>query len=434
MNLKVYVTMCADLIHHGHINVLRQAAELGEVTVGLLSDKAIASYHRLPYIPFEQRKIIVEGLKGVNCVIEQETLDYTDNLQVLKPDFVVHGDDWRAGPLREIRLQVIETLKEWGGKLIEIPYTQGISSTAIYKNLKEIGTTPAVRLQRLRRLLSAKPLVRVMEAHNGLTAHIIERCELETNDRLLEFDAIWLSSLTDSVAKGKPDIEYVDKTSRLATINDILETSTKPIIFDGDSGGIPEHFVYTVRSLERLGVSAIVIEDKIGIKRNSLLETAHPEVVQDDPDNFAHKIMQGKKAQVTADFMIVARIESLVLGKGIEDALLRSQKYLKAGADAILIHSKGKDGKDILDFCRQYKEAGAKAPLMAVPSTYSQIHEDELATAGISTVIYANQLLRAAYPAMLRTAQSILQNSRAYECEKELMPVRDLINLIPGGA
>jgi phosphoenolpyruvate mutase len=433
MSKKVYVAMCADLIHPGHLNIIRHAKELGEVTIGLLSDQAIASFHRLPFLTYDQRKIIVENIKGVAHVVEQESLDYTNNLLKLKPDYVVHGDDWREGPQKEIRARVFELLKEWNGKVVEVPYTKGISSTALNEQLRYIGTTPDVRMKRFRRLLNAKAIVRLLEAHNGLTAHIVENCTIETGEGLLEFDGVWLSSLTDSTAKGKPDIEYVDKTSRLGTINDILETTIKPIVFDGDSGGLPEHFVFTVRSLERLGVSAIIIEDKVGLKRNSLLGNHKGEVVQNDVADFCNKIERGKKAQVTDDFMIIARIESLVLNKGMKDALYRADRYVEAGADAILIHSKSTTADEILVFCAKYKSAGLSAPLVVVPTTYCQVTENELAKAGASVVIYANQLLRSAYPAMLKTAESILRNGRSLECEEELMPVSELLKLIAGG-
>jgi phosphoenolpyruvate phosphomutase len=433
MAKKVYLAMCADLIHPGHLNIINHAQKLGDVTIGLLSDRAIASWFRLPFLPYEQRKIIVENIKGVDSVIEQSTADYTENLRKLKPDFVVHGDDWLEGPQKKIREQVINVLREWGGELYEVPYTKGLSSAALNAQITQIGTTPSNRMRRFRRLLEVKPVVKLLEAHNGLTAQIIEQCSLETDDGLVEFDGIWLSSLTDSTAKGKPDIEYVDKTSRQATINDILEISTKPIVFDGDSGGLPEHFVFTIRSLERLGVSSIIVEDKVGLKRNSLLDNSGGEATQDSVDNFCYKISQGKKAQVTEDFMIIARVESLVLNHGMKDALYRADRYLEAGADGILIHSKNKDGSEILEFCEKYHKQGMTAPLVVVPSTYSQITDKQLIDVGAKVIIYANHLLRAAYPAMIKTAMSILQNGRSWECEKDLMPVKDLITLIPGG-
>ena len=428
----VYVAMSADLIHPGHLNIIHTARELGEVTVGLLTDQAIASYKRLPYLSYEQRKAIVDDIKGVKRVIPQETLDYVPNLRALRPDYVVHGDDWRTGVQKETRARVIDVLGEWGGRLVEPTYTPGISSTQLINSAKEIGTTPDIRRRRLRRLLQAKPLVRLLEAHSGLTGLIVENVSVRQNDLPREFDAMWLSSLTDSLSKGKPDIECVDLTSRITTIHDILEITTKPIVFDGDTGGIPEHFVYTVKTLERLGVSGVIIEDKVGLKKNSLFGT-DVEQTQADPVDFAHKIEVGKRAQVTDDFMIIARIESLVLGKGIDDALERARTYIAAGADGIFVSSKEKTASEILAFCRRYSELDNRVPLAVVPSTYSGVTEEQLSNAGVRMVIYANHLLRSAYPSMMRAARSILESGRAQEAEEFCMPISEVLSLIPGG-
>lgn len=431
MEKIVYIGMSADLIHPGHLNIINTGKKLGRVVIGLLTDKAIASYKRVPYLSFEQRKIIVENIAGVSEVIPQETLDYSDNLRKLRPDFVVHGDDWKAGVQQSTRQKVIDTLKEWGGELMEVPYTGGISSTAIQKALKETGTTADNRLKRLRRILSVKPCMRVLEAHNGLSGLIVENTSFTDEKGMQqEFDAMWISSLTDSMAKGKPDIEAVDVTSRLQTLNDILEVTTKPVIFDGDTGGKIEHFVFTVRSLERLGISAIVIEDKTGLKKNSLLEEQSSQE-QDSIEDFCEKIRTGKKNCVTKDFMIIARIESLILGKKIADAMERAKAYITAGVDGIMIHSKSDDGQEILEFARQYKELEHKVPLVAVPTTYNSITWQQLEEAGFNIVIYANHLLRSAYPSMLTTAQSILKFSRAKEAEDRLMPISELLKLIP---
>lgn len=432
MAKKVYVGMSADLLHHGHLNILKTARELGEVTVGLLTDAAIASYKRLPFLTFDERRAIVENIKGVKEVVAQETLDYVPNLKLLRPDYVVHGADWREGVQRETRQRVIDTLAEWGGELVEPEYTAGVSSTKLNKALKEVGTTAQVRLRQLRRLLQAKPLVRVMEAHNGLSGLLVETVRGQRDGRPCEFDAMWLSSLTDSTAKGRPDIELVDRTSRLQTINEILEVTTKPIIFDGDTGSIPEHFVYLVKSLERLGVSAVVIEDKIGLKKNSLFGTEVAQT-QDSIADFCHKINQGKGAQVTEDFMIIARIESLILGKGVADALERAAAYLKAGADGVLIHSRSKDGEEIRAFCEGYGRMENRGPLFCVPTTYNHLTESELADLGFRVVIHANQLLRAAYPAMKQTAETILTSGRSLEADKLLLPISEILRLIPGG-
>lgn len=424
--------MSADLLHHGHLNILKSARELGEVTVGLLTDKAIASYKRLPFLPFEARRAIVENIKGVEAVVPQETLDYVPNLRLLKPDYVVHGTDWRTGPQKQTRESVIAALREWGGELIEPEYTQGISSTELNARLREIGTTPQIRMKRLKRLLNAKKIVRLMEAHNGLSGLIVENTQVRCNGIVHEFDGMWLSSLTDSTAKGKPDIECVDRTSRASTINEIFEVTTKPVIYDGDTGGIPEHFVFLVRTIERLGVSAVIIEDKIGLKKNSLFGADVPQT-QDSIENFCHKLAEGKRAQVTEDFMIIARIESLILDQGMEDALARAEAYIRAGADGIMIHSAKKDGAEIREFCRHFAAFDTKVPLVAVPTSYNHMTEDELAELGFSVVIYANQLLRSAYPAMKQTAETILQHGRAQEADAQCMAIKDILTLIPGG-
>jgi len=426
---KVYVGMSADLIHHGHMNIINQAKQYGDVIIGLLTDKAIASYKRLPTLTYFQRKIIIENIKGVEEVVPQETLDYVPNLRKIKPDFVVHGDDWKSGVQKETREKIIEVLREWDGKLIEIPYTPGVSSTELYKQLQEIGTTPEIRMKKLRRLLDSKDIVRFLEAHNGLSGLIVENTKVLEDNKPREFDGIWISSLTDSTAKGKPDMEFVE---RLDTINHVLEATTKPMIVDGDSGGVPEHFVYYVKTLERLGVSAVIIEDKIGLKKNSLFGTEANQN-QDSIENFSYKISQGKKAQVTDDFMIIARVESLILKKGIEDALKRAKAYIEAGADGIMIHSKEEEPIEILEFCGEYKKFERKVPIIVVPSTYSEITEKELIEAGVRIVIYANHLLRSTYPAMVKTAETILHNERCHEANEFCMPINNILTLIKGG-
>jgi phosphoenolpyruvate phosphomutase len=428
----VYVAMSADLIHPGHLNIINEAKKYGQVVVGILTDEAIASYKRLPYLEYQQRAVIVQSMKGVERVIPQNTLDYRPNLELLKPDFVIHGDDWKEGIQSETREQVIETLAKWNGKLIEVPYTQGISSTKLNYALNEVGTTPDIRRKRLRRLVTCKKMVRIIEAHNGLTGLLVENTKVEINGEIREFDGMWASSLTDSTAKGKPDIEAVDLTSRLNNINDLLEVTTKPIIFDGDTGGKIEHFTYTVRTLERLGVSAIIIEDKIGLKKNSLFGTDVFQK-QDSIEEFSKKINVGKNAQVTIDFMIIARIESLILKAGLEDAVNRAKAYIEAGADGILIHSKEITPDEIFNFCKEYQKLKRKTTLFVVPTTYDSVTENDLIAAGVNVVIYANQLLRSAYPSMLDTAKKILTYSRALEANSNMMSIKEIINLIPGG-
>jgi len=403
---------------------------MGDVVIGLLIDSAIAGYQRLPYMRYEERKVVLEAIAGVKEVVPQETLNCVPNLLKIKPDYVLHRDDWNTGVLRETRQRVIDTLNQWGGELIEPDPMPGITATALHHAIREVGTTPERRLSMLKRLLEARPLLRIIEAHSGLTGLIAETVSVESDNKVREFDGIWMSSLTDSTVKAKPDIEYVDMTSRMNTVSDILETTTKPIIFDGDTGGIAEHFVYMVRTLERLGVSAVIIEDKKGLKKNSLFGTDVVQI-QDNIEDFAQKVSAGKRAQVTDDFMIIARIESLILKAGMDDALARAQAYIAAGADGIMIHSKRPTADEVLTFCKEYEKFDDRVPLVVVPSTYAQTTEDELAEAGVRVVIYANQLLRSAYPAMVEVAKSILLHSRAAEAEEHCMFIKDIINLIP---
>ncbi|TDI86082.1 MAG: phosphoenolpyruvate mutase [Caldithrix sp.] len=425
----VYIGMAADIIHVGHLNIIDTARKLGRVTIGLLTDQAIASYKRLPFLPFDHRRQIVENIKGVQEVIPQDTLNYTTNLRRLKPEYVVHGDDWREGVQRQTRQEVIETLKEWDGKLIEPCYTGGVSSTELINAHFGNGTTPNYRLKMLRRLLDAKPLVRILEAHSGLTGLIVENAQVPNAVETRQFDGIWASSLTDSTSKGKPDIEVVDFTSRYRTIEDILEVTTKPIIVDGDTGGKTEHFKYRIKTLERLGVSTVIIEDKVGLKQNSLFGTSVPQQ-QETIENFSHKIEQGKLSQVTDDFMIIARIESLILKKGQEDALKRARTYLEAGADGIMIHSKEPSGDEIFEFCRAYRSFPTKMPLVVVPTAFPHVSEDEWQEMGVNIIIYANHLLRSAYPAMLRTAKSILETKSAADAsEKYCLSINEVLNL-----
>lgn len=425
-----YVGMSADLVHPGHLNVIKEAAKLGDVVVGLLTDKAIASYKRLPYMSYEHRKTVVENIKGVTKVIPQATLDYRPNLKKIRPDFVVHGSDWRTGVQRETRQQVIKILEQWGGKLVEPEYTEGISSTALINSLRDVGTTPQIRSTRFSRLIDAKGFVRGIEVHSGITGLIAEKTAIMKNGTQKEFDFMWLSSLTDSTAKGKPDIELVDSTSRFNTLHDVLDVTTKPVIYDGDTGGLLERFPYLVRTLERLGVSGVIIEDKRGLKQNSLFGTSVKQELE-SVGNFCAKIRAGKDAQVTKDFLIIARLESLIAGKGVPDALKRARAYITAGADGIMVHSKQKTPKEIFAFCREYKKFKYRVPLVVVPSAYDSVSEDALKRAGVQVVIYANQLLRSAYPAMLKTAQRILRDGRASEASKEhCMSLSEILTLV----
>ena len=428
---KVYVGMSADLVHPGHINILKTATKLGDVTVGLLTDRAIASYKRLPFMNYQQRKEVIENIKGVTKVIAQDSLDYQDNLTKIKPDIVVHGDDWKEGAQAQTRSQVIDTLKQWGGELVEVAYTKGISSTKLNNSLNEIGTTVDIRRARLRRLINAKPVVKVLEAHNALSALIAENTQVSRDGKMVSFDGVWSSSLTDSTAKGKPDIEAIDITSRISTVHDVFEVTTKPMIFDADTGGKIEHFEFTVRSLERAGVSAVVIEDKTGLKKNSLFGNNVTQT-QDSIENFSDKISCGKVAQISDDFMIIARIESLILETGMQDALTRAKAYIKAGADGIMIHSRHKDPTEIIEFMQKFRAEDKNTPVVVVPTSFNSVTVEEFEAIGVNIVIAANHMLRAAYPAMLKVAKSILKNARSLEAEFDCMSIKEILEFIPG--
>lgn len=427
MSKKVYMAMSADLIHPGHIKIIKEASNLGDLTVGLLTDEAIISYKRLPMMNYAQRHDVLINIKGVSQVVPQKTLSYKENLLLLKPDYVVHGDDWKEGVQKQTREEVITLIKKWNGQLKEFKYTEGISSTLIHKALKEIGTTPDIRRAKLRRLLMVKSTISALESHNGLSALIVENAKENGS----EFDALWCSSLTESTSKGKPDIEAVDITNRLQTLNEILEVTTKPIIFDADTGGKAEIFSFTVRTLERLGVSAAIIEDKVGLKKNSLLGNDVFQQ-QDSIKNFCKKIIAGKKSQQTEDFMLIARIESLILEKGIDDALKRAQAYINAGADGIMIHSRLKKPDEIFEFSKKYNKLKKRKPLIVVPTSFNKVSFDRFSKEGFNVVIYANHLIRAAYPSMKEVASEILKNKRTFEVENKILGISEILELIPG--
>ena len=426
----VYMCFSADIIHGGHIAIIRKAQKLGRLTIGVLSDEAVASYKRFPLVPASERKVMFENIAGVSRVIEQKTLSYREVLESEKPDIVVHGDDWVSGFQKPIRDEVVEILAAYGGQLVEYPYSSDPKYREIDKRQRADLAMPDIRRGRLKRMLDVKGLVTVMEAHDGLTGLVVENTVVHENGGARQFDAMWLSSLCDSTAKGKPDIELVDMTSRFRTIDDIMEVTTKPVIFDGDTGGLTEHFVYTVRSLERMGVSMVIIEDKTGLKKNSLFGT---EVVQtqDTIENFCAKIRAGKKAQRTGEFMICARIESLILERGMEDALERASAFVKAGADAIMIHSRKKDPAEIFEFLEKFRAADSSTPVVLVPTSFNSVKEEEWKARGANIIIYANQLMRAAVPAIRKAAETILENHRAEECDAQLMPFKEIIRLIP---
>ena len=429
-NRTVYMCFSTDVIHGGHIAIIRRAEKLGRLIIGVLSDEAIASYKRFPLIPYVERKSVYENIAGVWRVVEQKTLSYADNLRELRPDYVVHGDDWREGFQKPVRDEVVSVLAEYGGRLVEFPYSYDAKYHELDKQFREQLSMPDIRRGRLKKLLTMKGLVTALEAHSGITGLIAEKTTVLQAGRTYQFDAMWISSLCDSTAKGKPDIELVDMTSRFRTIDDIMEVTTKPIIFDGDTGGLTEHFVYTVRSLERMGVSMVIIEDKTGLKKNSLFGT-EVEQTQDSIENFSAKIAAGKKAQKTKDFMICARIESLILERGMEDALARAFAFTKAGADAIMIHSRKKDPSEIFEFVEKFRSKDAVTPVVVVPTSFNTVTEDEFKARGVNIVIYANQLTRTGFPAMQNAAKTILEHHRAKECDDLCMPIKDIITLIP---
>ena len=426
---KVYTCFCTDVIHEGHLNILQEAKKYGDVVVGILSDKAMIKYNRFPTVTIEERKRIVEETGLVSEVIIQDEIMYDKVIETVKPDYVIHGDNWCTGPESAIRANVVENLQKHGGELIEVSYTYNENVKKIDDNIKEKLAMPEFRRKRLRQLLELCPVVKTIEVHSGLTGLIAEKTIVEHDGELNQFDAMWLSSLCDSTAKGKPDIELVDMSSRMRTIDDVMEVTTKPIILDGDTGGLVEHFVYNVRTLERMGVSAVIIEDKTGLKKNSLFGT-EVEQTQDTIENFCEKIRAGKNAQRTEEFMIIARIESLILDKGQEDALARAFAYVEAGADAIMIHSRRKSPDEIFAFCDAFRAKDKKTPIVVVPTSFNSVTEEELSEHGVNIVIYANQLTRSAFPAMQSTAIEILKNHRALEVDSKLMPFKEIITLI----
>lgn len=425
----VYACFCTDIIHEGHKNVLRQARKYGRVVVGILSDEAMIRYNRFPTIDFNARRRLFEELEEVDEVVEQADIMYDKVIEQIRPDYVIHGDNWKEGPEAAIRANVLKVLERFGGVLIEVPYTYNDAVRRADRRLREKLAMPEYRRGRLRKLLLLRPVVKALEVHSGLTGLIAEKTVVEHNGEFDQFDAMWISSLCDSTAKGKPDIELVDMTSRCRTIDDVMEVTTKPIIFDGDTGGLPEHFVYLVRTLERMGVSAIIIEDKTGLKKNSLFGV-EVEQTQDSIENFCEKIAAGKKVQLTDEFMIIARIESLILEKGMEDALARARAYRDAGADGIMIHSRRTEPAEILEFCDRFRKEDLETPIVVVPSSFNTITEGELMQHGANIVIYANQLTRSAFPAMEQTAKDILTYHRAKEVDDRLMPIQKILTLI----
>ena len=427
---KVYTCFCTDFIHDGHLNIIREAQKYGNVIVGVLSDKAMIKYNKFPTISFSERIELIKNIKGVTDVIVQEDVMYDKVVEKIKPDYVIHGDNWCEGPMKVIRDNVVGLMKKYGGQVIDVPYTKNERTNLIDAKYELRRGMPEYRRKRLRELINLRDIVKTIEVHSGLTGLIAEKTIVENDGELDQFDAMWISSLCDSTAKGKPDIELVDMTSRFRTISDVMEVTTKPIIFDGDTGGLIEHFVYTVRTLERMGVSAVIVEDKIGLKKNSLFGT-EVQQTQDTIEHFCEKIQAGKRVQLTDDFMIIARIESLILEQGMEDALNRAHAFVKAGADGIMIHSRKKDPAEILEFCDKFRETNKNTPIVVVPSSFNTITESELAQHGVNIVIYANQLIRAEFPAMQNVCKTILKNHRAKEVDENCISIKEIITLIP---
>ena len=425
----VYTCFTTDVLHEGHMNIIKEAKKYGRLIAGVMSDEALVKFDRFPTISIEMRKQMLEGIAEIDEIVDQKSVSYRENLLKYRPDYVVHGDNWKDNEQKSVREEVIEILKEWGGTLIEVPYTRSEGVKRIDNRMREKLSMPEFRRKRLKQLLQLRPIVKALEVHSGITALIAEKTIVEHEGELDQFDAMWISSLCDSTAKGKPDIELVDMSSRIRTIDDVMDVSTKPIILDGDTGGLIEHFVYNVRTLERMGVSAIIIEDKTGLKKNSLFGNEVAQT-QDTIENFCAKISAGKNVQLSDDFMIIARIESLILEKGMQDALDRAYAYVKAGADGIMIHSRKKDADEIFAFCDEFRKSDQTTPIIVVPTSFNTVTEEEVAQHGINIVIYANQLTRSAFPAMQNTAIDILKHHRAKEVDDRLLSIKSILTLI----
>ena len=429
-NKVVYVAMVGDLLHAGHINILETAAKLGDVVVGVITDEAALRYKRLPFLPYEDRVRVVGSVRGVTRIVPQRTLSYEENLRLYRPDHVVHGDDWRGGIQADVRRRVIEILAEWGGQIVEVPYTQGISSTLLHLANEEDGVTARMRQGRLKRLLGHPKTIRIIEAHSGLSAIIASRSR--SADGRTGFDAFWHSSLTDSAMRGKPDREVVDKAHRLQTVEEIFGCTQLPLIYDGDSGGTPDQTYDLTRALDRAGVSGVCLEDKMGAKRNSLYGAANVQEQTPIPA-FAEKIRAFRAASRSGDMMHISRIESLVLGRGLADALDRAHAFLEAGTDAILIHSVSRTADEVFAFCNALHSNDVHAPVLVVPTTYWNTPFAAFEDHGVSGVIYANQLLRAIVTPLRTICKSILSHGKVDEDRlgDALIPATDLFELVP---
>ena len=416
----VYVGITGDIIHPGIINIIQKGAKYGRLIVGLLSNEAIATHKRIPYLTYEQRKAVIENIKGVSEVVPQEEWSYVPNLLKLKPDYIIHGDDWKTNYLKGIREEVFEVMKKIGGEVIEIPYTKGINSSQLFESTTNNGITAVQRLQSLRQLMNYKPIIRIMEANSGLSGLIIENLKVEKEDGIQRFDGIFIN-LLDSNPLGISEQESSTFTSKLNTVTDILECTTKPIIYGGYTSDNYENVTFTIEKLELMGISAIIIEDKFKNKQELCNE-----------DEFCLKIKEGKKAQTNPDFMIIAGIKELILGKNIDDALKKALTSIKAGADGILISSNQKNGDDIKEFCLKLRKENKNIPIVLIPTAYDQFTEKEFAEWGANIIIYVDYLKKATYPAMKKCAETILKSERSLEVNEMCMPIKEILNLIPG--
>jgi len=434
MNSKlVYVGMTAEFFHHGHANILIKAREYGNVMVGLLTDSALLSHKRLPMLTWEQRKTIIANFNGVTEVVPQHEWEYSNNILKYRPDFMVHGDDWNVEHQKNVKDKALAALKTYGGRLIEIAYTDGVSSSVLQKEELSNGILPSTRVGILRRLINAKSIVRVLESHNAVTASIVDQSEHFSNsmNEVVRFDAIWSSSLTDSTSRGLPDTEALSISSRLLNIMEIFNVTNLPLIMDADTGGDAQHLSLHIKSMERIGISACIIEDKKGLKKNSLLGTSVSQEIE-EPLVFAEKIDVAIKSKISQDFMVIARLESLILELGMEDALNRARLYCEAGVDGIMIHSRKKSPSEIFQFASIFRKEFPDVPLISVPTTYNEVYEKELVDAGFNVVIYANHMLRAAVPAMRNVANTILENGRSFEVDSRIESMASILKFIPG--
>jgi len=419
----VYVGMVGDMLHVGHINILKTAARLGRVTVGVLTDRAVVGYKRLPLLAFEDRVRVVESIADVAAVVPQKTLSYVENLRALRPDYVVHGDDWRYGDqVSRARAEVIATLGEWGGELVEVAYTKGISSTAIHRSGAADALFSGTRQGRLRRLLAAKPTLRIVEAHSGLSAKIA--AEVRGPDGATGFDAVWQSGLTDAIHRGKSDGGAVDRGRRLQAVEEILDAGPLPLIYDGRAAGRPETVFDLTRALDKAGVSALCLGDRSDPDRTG------PEM---SPAETVAQIEAVRAACPTGAVMAISRIVVAAPGNGgsgaLDRALDRALALLEAGSDAVMFDSAADTAEPILDIAARLRRQRRDVPLFAAQSDRwgAPIHRFE--NAGIDAVVYETHLLRATVAPMRRAATALLAEGTGPA--PDLTPLPELRGLFP---